>query len=94
MDGVRSAGGGKGDEKVGMMKEALVDTYPNEIEAKLLADLLKDQGIRSVVKPKGAGSALGVGAITFMPHSVYVLEADLERARAVAEGVESVDPTS
>ena len=75
------------------MKEALVDTYPNEIEARLLADILHDQGIRSVIKPMGAGSALGVGGHTFTPHSVYVLEDDLERARAIAEGVESGDPT-
>ena len=76
------------------MKEALVDTFPNEFEARLLADILYDQGIRSVIKLRGAGSALGGGAHTFMPHSVYVLERDLERARAVAEGVESADPTN
>ena len=76
------------------MKEALVDTYPNEIEARLLADILHDQGIRSVIKLMGAGSALGGGAHTFMPHSVYVLEDNLDRARAVAKGVESADPAS
>ena len=92
MDGVRLAGD---REKVGWMrmKEALVDTYPNEIEARMLADILHDEGIRSVIKLMGAGSALGGGAHTFMPHSVFVLEDDLERAREVAEGARSADPT-
>jgi hypothetical protein len=74
-------------------KEALVETYPNEFEARLLADILRGEGIRSVIKLMGAGSALGGGAPTFMPHSVYVLEEDLERAKAVADSVESGDPT-
>lgn len=67
------------------MKEALVRTYPNEMEARLLADRLQEEGIRSVIKPRGAGYALGYGAHSFTPHSLYVLEDDLERARSVAD---------
>ncbi len=67
------------------MKEALVGTYPNEMEARLLADRLQEEGIRSVIKPRGAGYALGYGAHSFSPHSLYVLERDLERARSVAD---------
>ena len=67
------------------MKEALVRTYPNEMEARLLADRLQEEGIRSVIKPRGAGYALGYGAHSFTPHSLYVLEPDLERARSVAD---------
>ena len=40
------------------------------------------------------GKKIAVTALAaFTPHSVYVLEDDLERARAVAEGVGSGDPT-
>ena len=67
------------------MKEALVGTYPNEMEARLLADRLQEEGIRSVIKPRGAGHALGYGAHSFAPHSLYVLEDDLDRARSVAD---------
>lgn len=67
------------------MKEALVGTYPNEMEARLLADRLQEEGIRSVIKPRGAGYALGYGAHAFSPHSLYVMERDLERARSVAD---------
>ncbi len=67
------------------MKEALVGTYPNEMEARLLADRLQEEGIRSVIKPRGAGYALGYGAHSFSPHSLYVLERDLERAKNVAD---------
>lgn len=71
------------------MKEALVHTYPNEMEARLLADRLQEEGIRSVIKPRGAGYALGYGAHSFVPHSLYVLERDLERARSVADTTSS-----
>ncbi len=67
------------------MKEVLVGTYPNEMEARLLAGRLEEEGIRSVIKPRGAGYALGYGAHSFTPHSLYVLERDLERARSVAD---------
>ena len=67
------------------MKEALIATFSNEMEARLLAERLLEEGIRSVVKPKGAGAALA-GSLTFVPHSVYVLEEHAPRANEIAEG--------
>ena len=69
------------------MREALVDAFPNEMEARLLAERLLEEGIRSVVKPKGAGSALA-GTPSFVPHSVYVLEEYVQRAKEIAGGVQ------
>lgn len=66
------------------MREALVATFSNEMEARLLAERLLEEGIRSVVKPKGAGAALA-GTPSFVPHSVYVLEEHVERAQDIAE---------
>ena len=65
------------------MKTILLATYPNEMEARLLADRLRDEGIPSVVRPMGAGYALA-GPMSFMSHSVYVTEDYLPRARSVA----------
>ena len=77
------------------MKEALLDTYPNEMEARMLADILTGEGIPSVIKPRGAGAALGSGAHSFLPHSVSVLEKDLKRAKDTAASLRiepDVDP--
>ena len=53
------------------------------MEARLLAERLGEEDIRSVVKPKGAGYALG-GSFPFVPHSVYVLESNVEQAKKIA----------
>ena len=63
-----------------------MSTYPNELEAHMLADRLKEEGIASVVKPRGEGYGISSLMSTFTSHSVYVLEEHAERARAVAEG--------
>jgi len=57
------------------VSEVLVLTYPNEFEARLLADRLLEEGIRSMVKPLGPGYGLA-GPMSFIPHAVYVMEAD------------------
>ena len=56
------------------MKEVLVSTYSNEMEARLPSGRLKEEGIASVVKPKGEGYGISSRMSTFIPHSVYVLE--------------------
>ena len=63
----------------------MLATLPNEMEARLLVDRLEEEGIRSMIKPRGAGYALA-GPLSFIPHSVYVLEEHLERARQIADG--------
>ena len=65
------------------MPEVLIATYPNEMEARLLAERLREEGILSVVKARGPGSALS-GTPSFISHSVYVLEHHVELAREIA----------
>ena len=65
------------------MRDVLVATFSNEMEARLLADRLGEEDIPSMVKPKGAGYALG-GSFPFVPHSVYVLESHVEQAKEIA----------
>ena len=71
------------------MREVLGVTYPNEFEARLLADRLWEEGIRSMVKPLGPGYGLA-GPVSFIAHAVYVLEGESERAKAIAAGDEPV----
>jgi hypothetical protein len=65
------------------MGEALVATYQNEMEARLLEEMLREEGIPSVVKPRGGGYGL-FGQDPFIAHSVYVLEENLQKAREIA----------
>ena len=65
------------------MRTVLVATYPNEMEARLLSDRLREEDIPSLVKPMGAGYAFG-GTFPFVSHSVYVLESNLEQAKEIA----------
>ena len=67
------------------MNEVLVSTYSNEMEARLMADRLKEEGIASVVKAKGEGYGISSLMSSFIPHSVYVLEEHAERARSLLE---------
>ena len=56
-----------------------LDTYPNEMEAFMTAQLLESIGIPAFVKPMGGGyGALGV--TQFIHHRVYVQESDFEEA--------------
>ncbi len=56
-----------------------VEVYPNEIIARLCADILRDEGIESIVNPeRGAYGVWGLGP--FIPHALWVLDSDAERA--------------
>ncbi len=66
------------------MGEVLLVTYPNEMEARLLEEMLREEGIPSMVKPRGGGYGL-FGQDPFIAHSVYVLEENLEKAKEIAE---------
>ena len=64
--------------------EVLLKTFDNEALAKLWAEVLEDQGIRSMVKPAAGTFPLPyVGP--FIPHGLYVMAADLERGHAALE---------
>lgn len=61
-----------------------LDTYPNEMEAQMMAQILEGNGIPAVIQPMGGGyGALGV--TQFIHHRVYVPEDDLKRAKEIAE---------
>lgn len=69
-------------------KSVALATYPNEMEAQMTAQILKENGIPVSIQPLGGGyGALGV--IQFIPHRVYVTEDNLERAKELTEVDES-----
>ena len=61
-----------------------LETYPNEMEALMTAQLLESIGIGAFVKPMGGGyGALGV--TQFIHHRVYVQERDVDEARKMLD---------
>ena len=67
-------------------KTVPLDTYPNEMEALMTAQLLESIGIPTLVKPMGGGyGALGV--TQFIHHRVYVQESDFDEARKMLEEI-------
>ena len=67
-------------------KTVPLDTYPNEMEALMTAQLLESIGIPAFVKPMGGGyGALGV--TQFIHHRVYVQESDVDEARKMLEEI-------
>ena len=69
-------------------RDVALATFTNETEAMMCADLLRSEGILSILVPLGSGAA-GWGASVWRPFALRVREADAERARlvlAVLEG--------
>ncbi|MCH7652096.1 MAG: DUF2007 domain-containing protein [Chloroflexi bacterium] len=63
-----------------------LETYPNEMEALMTAQLLESIGIGAFVKPMGGGyGALGV--TQFIHHRVYVQERDVDEARKMLDDI-------
>ena len=62
-------------------------TYPNEMEAQMVVQLLQENGVGAYVKPLGFGYG-GVGTIQFIPHRVLVYEHNLQRAQEILDGGE------
>jgi|GEM_PF-1369536 hypothetical protein len=61
-----------------------LNTFPNEMEAQMMLQILDGHGIPAVIQPMGGGyGALGV--TQFMHHRLYVPEEDLERAMEISE---------
>ena len=58
-------------------------TYPNEMEAQMVAELLRENGVGAYTQPLGFG--YGVGMIQFIPHQVLVYEHNLERAQEILD---------
>ncbi len=67
-------------------KAVPLETYPNEMEALMTAQLLESIGIAAFVKPMGGGyGALGV--TQFIHHRVYVQERAVDEARKMLDEI-------
>ena len=60
-------------------------TYSNEMEAEMVAQLLRENGVGAFVQPLGFGYG-GVGTFQFIPHRVLVYEHNMERAQEILQG--------
>ena len=73
-------------------KAVALATYPNDMEAQFITQILDDNDIPAYVKPLGAGyGALGV--TQFIPHRVYVSANKLKEAQELL-GIEQDDTPS
>ena len=59
-------------------------TYPNEMEAQMVAGLLRENGVGAYIQPLGFGYG-GIGVTQFIPHRVLVYERNLERAQEILD---------
>lgn len=59
-------------------------TYPNEMEAQMVAQLLRENGVGAYTQPMGFGYG-GVGMIQFIPHRVLVYEHNMDRAQEILD---------
>ena len=57
-------------------------TYPNEMEAQMVAQLLRENGVGAYIQPLGFGYG-GIGVTQFIPHRVLVYERNLGRAQEI-----------
>ncbi len=60
----------------------VIATAPNEIVARLWAEALASEGIRSLLRPLGPGYGAWASAAT-LEHQLAVLQPDADRARDV-----------
>ncbi len=74
------------------MKLVRLDTYPNEMEARLVANILENEKVLSVVKPMGGGYG-GLGVTQWIFHAVFVDEDDLKRATDIMASTEILPDT-
>ena len=59
-------------------------TYPNEMEAQMVAQLLRENGVGAYIQPLGFGYG-GIGVTQFIPHRVLVYERNLGRAQEILD---------
>ena len=57
-------------------------TYSNEMEAQMVAQLLRENGVGAYIQPLGFGYG-GIGVTQFIPHRVLVYERNLGRAQEI-----------
>lgn len=66
-----------------------VAVAPSEAIAEMWQEMLRDEGIRSMVKGTGAWPAFHIGA--GVEHVIYVLASDADRAREILGSDEEAD---
>ncbi|HEY3117817.1 MAG TPA: DUF2007 domain-containing protein [Chloroflexota bacterium] len=66
------------------MAETLLGSFPNLLEAEMTAELLRRDGISSLLKPQGCGFASHFFALNF--YELWVVAEDLDRALELLEG--------
>ncbi len=67
--------------------EELLEVYPNEMLAQFWADVLQQEGIRSLMKPQYGGYGAW-GRDSFIPHALFVLTENIEQAREIIKEVD------
>jgi hypothetical protein len=65
-------------------------TAPNEPMAQMTAQVLLDEGIRALVKPKGPGYGAW-GSVATFEHELFVLRSQLDRARAIVAELQAAE---
>ena len=73
-----------------MADQVRIATFENEMMAHFWAGVLDQENIPSVVRPMMGG--YGVGHTSFVPHALYVMAKDEERALALLDEAEQEDP--
>ena len=66
-------------------------TVPNEPLARMWAEVLKDAGIRTMVKSLGGGIG-GWGSAATLEHELYVLRSRLPEAEAILRDLAAGEP--
>ncbi len=69
-------------------KEVAIASFPSETEALMWAEVLKGEGIPSVLVPLGPGIG-GWGATVWRPFELRVRLSDAARAKSIMEGLEN-----
>ena len=72
------------------MSEERLEVYPNEMLARMWADILAQEGIGAFVRPALGGYG-PLGHTSFIPHSIFVLSEHIVRAREIIQESETGD---
>ncbi len=70
----------------------LVKIFPNEMITELWADILRQEGIKSMIKPQLGGYGPW-GHDSFIPHGLYVSDDNAKRAKEIMAEANEELPT-
>ncbi|MDO8688748.1 MAG: hypothetical protein Q7R39_01830, partial [Dehalococcoidia bacterium] len=74
-------------------REVAITTFGSETEALMVAEMLENEGIHSVLVPLGAGAG-GLGQTVWRPFEMRVSAGDADRAREFLAGLEAGEDES